>query len=68
MDYFQNLNWIDLTYSKNLWKTIKPFFGDESLSSKKIMLREKEVLISDEKALDALMKKYFIDITVGLGL
>ena len=68
MDYFQNLNWIDLTYSKNLWKTIKPFFGDESLSSKKIMLREKEVLISDEKAVDALMKKYFIDITVGLGL
>ena len=68
MDYFQNLNWIDLTYSKNLWKTIKPFFGDESLSSKKIMLREKEVLISDEKAVDALMKKYFIDITVGLNL
>ena len=60
-DYFQKLNLKDLTDNKKFWKIIKPFFS-------KLMLREKDVLITDEKALATLMNKYFVNITANLDL
>ena len=58
----------DLTDNKKFWKTIKPFCSNKGLNSNKIMLREKDVLISDEKALATLMSKYFVHITTDLDL
>ena len=46
----------DLTDNKN---TIKPFFSNKGLNSNQLMLREKDVLIYDEKALMILINKYF---------
>ena len=47
----------DLTDNK---KTIKPFFSNKGLNSNKLMLREKDVLIYDGKALIFFISKYFV--------
>ena len=65
-DYFQKLNIKDLTDNKKLWKIIKPFFSNKGLN--KLILREKDVLITDDKALATLMNKYFVNITADLDL
>ena len=57
-----------MTYIKKIWKAIKPFFSNKGLNSNKLMLREKDVLISDEKALATLMDKYFVNIEADLNL
>ena len=67
-DYFQKLNIKDLTDNKKLWKIVKPFFSNKGLSSNKLTLREKDVLITDEKTLATLMNKYFVNITADLDL
>ena len=66
-DYFQKLNIKDLTDNKKFWKTIKPFFSNKGLNSNKLMLREKDV-VSDWKALAALMNNYFVNLTTDLEL
>ena len=66
-DYFQKLNIKDLTDNKKLWKTIKPFFSNKGLNSNKLMLREKDVAVADEKALATLMNN-FVNVTAYLDL
>ena len=68
----------DVTDNKKFWKPNKPFFSkkvwtlikqgvyDNSLT--KIILRENDVLISDEKALATLINRHFVNITAGLDL
>ena len=58
----------DLTYIKKIWEKIKPIYSNKRLNSNKLMLREKDVLISDEKALATLMDKYFVNIEADLNL
>ena len=68
-DYFQKLNIKDLTDNKKFWrKTIKPFFSNKVLNSNKLMLRERDVVIADEKTLATLMNNYFVNITADLDL
>ena len=67
-DYFQKLNIKDLTDNKKFWKIMKPFFSTKGLNSNKLILREKDVLITDEKALATLMNKYFVNIAAVLDL
>ena len=57
-----------MTDNKKFWRTIKPFFSNKGLNSNKLMLREKDVVVSDEKALVTLMNNYFVDITGDLEL
>ena len=45
-----------------------PFFSIKGPNFNKLILREKDVLIADEKALAALMNKYFVNITADLDL
>ena len=66
--YFQKLNIKDLTDDKKFWKIIKPFFSNKGLNSNKLMLREKDVLIADEKAIAPLMNKCFVNIIADLDL
>ena len=54
--------------NKKFWKIIKRFFSNKGLHSNKLILREKDVLITDEKALATLMNKYFANITADLDL
>ena len=39
-EYFQKLNVKDLSDNRKFWKTIKSFFSNKSLNSKKLMLKE----------------------------
>ena len=54
--------------NKKFYKTIKPFFSNKVLNSNKLMPREKDVVVADEKALAALMNNYFVNITADLDL
>ena len=53
-------------FSKNVWTLIKQGVYDNSLT--KIIVRENDVLISDEKALATLINRYFVNIIAGLNL
>ena len=54
--------------NKKYWKTIKPFFSNKGLNSNKLMLREKDVVAANEKALATLTNNYFVNITADLDL
>ena len=62
------MNIKDLTDEEKFWKIIKPFLSNKGLNSNKLILREKDVLITNEKALATLMNKYFVNITAALDL
>ena len=64
-NYFQKLNIKDLTDNNKFRKAIKPFLG---LNLNKLILREKDIVVSDEKALATLMSNYFVNITADLEL
>ena len=57
-----------MTDNKKFWKAIKPFFSNKSLSSNKLMLRKKDVVVADEKALATWTNNYFVNITADLYL
>ena len=67
-NYFQKLNIKDLTDDEKFYKTVKAFFSNKGLNSNKLMLREKDVVVADEKALATLMNNYFVNVTAGLDL
>ena len=67
-DYFQKLSLKDFTDNKKFWKTFKPFFSNKGLNSNKLRLREKDVLVADEKTLATLMNNYCVNITADLDL
>ena len=54
--------------NKKFWKRIRLFFSNKGLNSNKLMLREKYLLVSAEKALATLMNNYFVNITADLDL
>ena len=64
-NYFQKLNIKDLTDNNKFRKAIKPFL---CLNLNKLILREKDIVVSDEKALATLMSNYFVNITANLEL
>ena len=45
---------------------MKLFFSNKGLNSNKLIVRENDVLITDEKDLATLMNKYFVNITADL--
>ena len=63
---YKNLNLKDLSDNRKFWKTIKPCFINKGLNSKKLLLKEKGNLVSDEKELATIMNNFFINITKDL--
>ena len=55
-----------MTDNKKSWKTIKTFCSNKGLNSNKLMLREKDVVVADEKALATLINNYFANVTADL--
>ena len=54
-EYFQKLNVKDLSDNRKIWKTIKPLFNNKGLNSNKLMLKESNRLIKEEKDLVIVM-------------
>ena len=52
--------------NKKFWKTVKPFFSNKGLNSNKLILIEKNNLISEESVLANTMNQYFTIITKQL--
>ena len=67
-EYFRNLNVKDLSDNRKFWKTIKPYFSNKDLNSKRLSLQEKGNLVADEKKLATIMNNFFINITKDLKL
>ena len=58
----------DLSGNRKFWKTIKPFFSNKGLNSNKLMLKENNRLITEEKELVTVMYTFFVNITESLDL
>ena len=67
-EYFQKLNVKDLSDNRKFWKTIKPFFSNKGLNSKKLMLKENNRLITEEKELATVINTFFVNTTESLDL
>ena len=64
---FENISVKDINDNKKFWKTIKPFFN-KGLNTNKLMIIEKNNLISEESILDNTMSQYFTSIPKQLNL
>ena len=62
-EYFLTLNKNDLSGNIKFWKTIKPLFSNKGLNFNKLMLKENNQLISEEKELATVMNTFFVKIT-----
>ena len=67
-EYFQQLNLKKVSDNRTFWRTIKPCFTNKGLSTNKLMLKEGNQLVSNEKDLANIMNGYFINITKELNL
>ena len=64
-EYFQKLNVKDLSDNRKFWKTI---FRNKGLNSNKLMLKERNRLITEKKELATVMNTFFVNITKSLDL
>ena len=67
-DYFLNLNPKLVSGNKNFCQTIKPYFSDKGNFSNKIMISEKDCIVSDDRRLSEIFNEHFINITKTLDL
>ena len=67
-NFFQNLDTTNIRDSRSFWRTIKPYFNANGSSLNKMMLKENERLVTDEKKIAEIMNSYFVNITNNLPL
>ena len=67
-EYFQKLYVEDFSDDRKFWKTIKPFFSNKGLNSNKLMLKENNRVITEQKELATVMNIFFVNITESLDL
>ena len=67
-DYFSKLNPKLVSRNKNFWRTIKPDFSDKGNFSDKIMISEKDCIVSRDRRLSEIFNEHFINITKTLDL
>ena len=67
-EYSENISDKDINDNKKFWKTIKPFFSNKGLNTNKLMIIEKNNLISEKSILANTINQYFTSITKQLNL
>ena len=67
-DYFNDLNFKNITDSKAFWKTIKLYFSNKSLNSSSLILSQKNKVVINDQDIANIMKNYFTGITNHLNL
>ena len=67
-DYFQKLNIKDLTDITKILENNQVSFSNKGLNSNKLILRQKDVVVADEKALATLMNNDFVYVAAYLDL
>ena len=63
-DYFSKLNPKLVSGNKNFWRTIKPYFSEKGNFSDKIMISEKDCIVSDDRRLSKVFNEHFINIAI----
>ena len=66
--YYGNLSLDNIINNKKFWKTMKPFFSDKNSKNEKIILVEKEQIISDDKEVAETFNTYFSNSVKLLGI
>ena len=66
--YFSKVNPKLVSDNKNFWRTIKPYFSDKGNFSNKIMISQKNCIVSDDRRLSEIFNTQFINITKTLDL
>ena len=67
-EYYRNLDISSDKYNKQFWKSVKPHFSDNERKNPKIILVEKNQIISDDKKTAEIMNDYFINIIKDLDI
>ena len=67
-EYFQKLNLKDLSDNRKFWKTIKLIFSNKGLNPNKLMPKENNRLITEEKELATVLNNFFLNIIESLDL
>ena len=64
---FSNVNLKLVLNNKNFWRTIKSYFSENGNFSDKIMISEKDSVVSDDRRLSEIFNTRFINITKTLA-
>ena len=67
-EYFEKLNVKYLPKNRKFWKTIKAFCSNKGLTSNKLMLKENNRIITEEKELATPMHTLLVNITKSLDI
>ena len=66
--YFRNLDPKNITTSKSFYQTFKPYFSSKYSQFEKLILVEKDAIISDNLSVAEVMNHFFINITDTLDI
>ena len=66
-EYFDNLDFRNVTDNKKVWKTVKPLFTDKGMNHDKIILVENDEIISQSKQISESMNNFFADAIINLN-
>ena len=67
-NYFGQLDMKHLNDSRKFCNIIKPFSSEKGVNSNKMMIIEKNKLLSEKRSIAEFINKYFVDISKGLNL
>ena len=67
-EYFWKVNAKLVPDNKSIWRIIKPYFSDKRNICNKIMISEKDSIISYDRRLSEVFNEYFINMTIALDL
>ena len=66
--YFEKLDIKETGDNETFWKTVASYFSDKGNKSSKTTLVENNIIIANEKRVEELMNRYFINIKKNLNL
>ena len=66
--YFEKLDIKETGVNETFWKTVASYFSDKGNKSSKTTLVENNIIIANEKRVEELMNRYFINIKKNLNL
>ena len=66
--YFNNIDFKNVTDNKKFRKTIRPKFSNKCKTANTIILVENDKILQDDKAIAKTFINYFTDVTHSLGL
>ena len=67
-NYYENLEINKITDNKKFWKTIKPFFSDKGSTFSNISIVENNSIVSDDREVAEIFKKYFDNAVKSLDI